>query len=226
MAGQRTLIPLFPLGTVLFPGLLLPLNIFEPRYRQLVRDLLDRPDEVRRFGVLNIRHGRETGADSVDALHEVGTTAALSRVVENPDGGYELMTVGADRFRLLELEHSRPYLQGEVELLGDPVGDAAEARSQVPALLASYRAYLVALASSRGSEIELPDLPGEPQLLAWLVAATVVVEPSVRQQLLEARDTTTRLRAEITLLRTETRLLHTVSAAPAPGLTRLPQSPN
>lgn len=220
------LIPLFPLGTVLFPGLLLPLNIFEARYRQLVRDLLEGPDDARRFGVLNIRHGREVGADSVEALYAVGTTATVSRVVEQPDGGYEVLTVGTDRFRLLELDHGRPYLRGEVELLGDPVGDEAEARARVPELLASYRAYLTTLTASRGTSLDLPELPDQPQLLSWLVAATVLVDPSVRQQLLEAPDTAARLAAEITLLRTETRLLRTVSAAPAPDLTRLPQSPN
>ncbi len=64
-------LPLFPLGTVLFPGLLLPLHIFEERYRQLVRDLVRQP-EPRRFGVVAIREGRETGIDGVAALYEIG----------------------------------------------------------------------------------------------------------------------------------------------------------
>ena len=68
--------PLFPLGTVLFPGLVLPLHIFEERYRQLVRDLLDKP-EPREFGVIAIRHGRETGIDGVSDLYEVGCTAQV-----------------------------------------------------------------------------------------------------------------------------------------------------
>ncbi len=69
-------LPLFPLGTVLFPGLLLPLHIFEDRYRKLVRDLLAGP-EPRRFGVIAIRKGRETGIGGISALHEVGCTATL-----------------------------------------------------------------------------------------------------------------------------------------------------
>ena len=72
-------LPLFPLGTVLFPGLLLPLHIFEDRYRQLVRDLADGP-EPRRFGVIAIRHGRETGVDGIQALYEIGCTAILRQV--------------------------------------------------------------------------------------------------------------------------------------------------
>ena len=108
---------LFPLGTVLYPGLLLPLHIFEDRYRQLVRDLLDGP-EPGRFGVIAIRKGRETGVDGISALYEIGCTATLRQVREHDDGRFDLVTAGAQRFRLLGLyDDSRPYLQGEVDLL-------------------------------------------------------------------------------------------------------------
>ena len=69
---------LFPLGTVLFPGMVLPLHIFEDRYRQMVHELLDSP-EPRRFGVIAIRKGRETGIEGVSSLYEVGCTATLGR---------------------------------------------------------------------------------------------------------------------------------------------------
>src|ERR1035438_2823165 len=69
--SMSEMMPLFPLGAVLYPGMLLPLHIFEERYRQLVRDLLDGPDP-RRFGVIAIRKGRETGIDGVHSLYEVG----------------------------------------------------------------------------------------------------------------------------------------------------------
>src|SRR5271167_2830413 len=112
------LLPLFPLGAVLYPGMLLPLHIFEERYRQLVRDLLERP-EPRRFGVIAIRKGRETGIDGVHSLYEIGCTATLRRVDELDDGRFELVTVGTRRFRLHGLDETRPYLQGEVEMLAD-----------------------------------------------------------------------------------------------------------
>ena len=86
--------PLFPLGTVLYPGLLLPLHIFEDRYRQLVRDLLD-GQEPRGFGVIAIRKGRETGVDGISALYEIGCTTTLRRVSRHDDGRFELVTVGA-----------------------------------------------------------------------------------------------------------------------------------
>ena len=72
-------LPLFPLGTVLYPGLLLPLHIFEERYRQLVRDL-QAGSQPQRFGVIAIRKGRETGVDGISALYEIGCTRRLRRV--------------------------------------------------------------------------------------------------------------------------------------------------
>jgi len=109
-------LPLFPLGTVLFPGLLLPLHIFEERYRQLVRDLQAGP-EPRRFGVVAIRQGRETGVDGIQALYETGCTATLRQVKELEDGRYDIVTVGTDRFRLTGQDDSKPYLQGTVDVL-------------------------------------------------------------------------------------------------------------
>ena len=120
------MLPLFPLGVVLYPGMLLPLHIFEERYRQLVRDLLDGP-ETRRFGVIAIRKGRETGVDGVQSLYEIGCTAVLRRVDKHEDGRYDIVAVGTERFRLLRLDQTRPYLQGEVEILAEEQPDAAAA---------------------------------------------------------------------------------------------------
>ena len=87
-------LPLFPLGTVLFPGLLLPLHIFDDCYRQLVHQLLDGP-EPRRFGVIAIRKGRETGIEGVSSLYEVGCTATLRETEEHDDGRFDLMQLWA-----------------------------------------------------------------------------------------------------------------------------------
>ena len=123
------MLPLFPLGAVLYPGMLLPLHIFEERYRQLVQDLLDGPDP-RRFGVIAIRKGRETGIEGVQSLYEIGCIATLRRVEQLEDGGFDIITVGTQRFKLLSLDETRPYLQGEVELLDDDVADQAAAAPQ------------------------------------------------------------------------------------------------
>lgn len=223
--GERVVIPLFPLGLVLTPGLLLPLNIFEERYRELVRDLLALPEgEPARFGVIGIRHGREVGADSVEALNEVGTTATVQTIEEQPDGRYELLTVGTERFRLHGVRHDRPYLRGEVEMLAEISGEGADDRA--PVVLAAYRTYLDVLGQTRGARIDLPDLPPDAAMLSWLVAATVLVDVPVRQRLLEAPTVAARLTAEAELLRQETALLTAIASAPAPDLTRVPQSPN
>ena len=84
------MLPLFPLGAVLYPGMLLPLHIFEERYRQLVQDLLDGP-EPRRFGVIAIRKGRETGIDGVHSLYEIGCAATLRRVDRHDDGRFDIV---------------------------------------------------------------------------------------------------------------------------------------
>ncbi|ADB75848.1 LON peptidase substrate-binding domain-containing protein [Geodermatophilus obscurus] len=121
-------IPLFPLGTPLFPGVVLPLQVFEPRYRRLVRDLLELPEGAARcFGVVAIRQGWEVeDVAPAEALYDVGCTARLQTVRPQPDGGFRIVTVGGDRFRLLDLVvgEEPPYLQAEVEWLAEE--EAAE----------------------------------------------------------------------------------------------------
>jgi Lon protease-like protein len=123
------LIPLFPLGTPLFPGVVLPLQIFEPRYRRLMDDLQAHPEESDRrfFGVVAIRQGWEVEKVApAAALYDIGCTARLQRVVAQPDGGFRIVTVGGDRFRILDVVvgDDPPYLQAEVEWLAEE--EAAE----------------------------------------------------------------------------------------------------
>lgn len=123
------LIPLFPLGTPLFPGVVLPLHIFEPRYRRLMQDLMSLPEGGSRrfFGVVAIRQGWEVERVApAEALYDVGCTASVRRIAAQPDGGFAIVTVGGDRFRLLDVVvgEDPPYLRGEVEWLADE--EAAE----------------------------------------------------------------------------------------------------
>jgi uncharacterized protein len=218
-------LPLFPLGTVLYPGLLLPLNIFEERYRELVRDLLDGP-EPRRFGVIAIRKGRETGVDGISALYQIGCTATLREVAEQEDGRYLLVTVGTQRFRLASLDHSRPYLQGQVDLLEEEVGDEAAAGLAVHAVQRGFHGYVEALAGRESVEVSVPELPDEPLLLSYLVAASMILDLSVRQDLLAEPDAERRLGAERALLARETTMLRSLTATPAPDLRNTPYNPN
>jgi Lon protease-like protein len=132
----REVIPLFPLETPLFPGVVLPLHIFEPRYRRLVVDLTALPEgSERRFGVVAIRQGWEVERVApAEALFDVGCTAVLRMVAPQRDGGYRVAAVGGERFRLLDVvvppasahegSSEPPYLQALVEWLADE--EAAE----------------------------------------------------------------------------------------------------
>jgi uncharacterized protein len=246
------MLPLFPLGTVLYPGLLLPLHIFEERYRQLVRDLLAN-GEAPRFGVVAIREGRETGVSGVSALYPVGCTAVLRQVQKYPDGRYDIVTVGVQRFRLLALDESQPYLQGEVELLPEESGDPAEADLAARAVRPAFSGYLRALASlaqhdpqqpggtrpgpaeglaagNGGQEEEAdeqaPELPAAPVALSYVIAALMVVDLPDKQALLAEPDAVGRLAAERAMLAKETGMLRGLTSAPAPELRYSPYSNN
>jgi uncharacterized protein len=210
---------------VLYPGLVLPLNIFEQRYRQLVRDLLDGP-EPRRFGVIAIREGRETGITGVSALYEVGCLAMVREVNELSDGRYELITVGTDRFKLHDIDDSQPYLRGQLELLPEETGEETEAQLVAIAVQRSFRAYLDVLATKGPATISVPELPDEPILLSYLVAASVIIDLPGRQALLAQPDALSRLNAERALLVRETAILRELGTTPAPDLRSSPYNPN
>jgi Lon protease-like protein len=245
------MLPLFPLGTVLYPGLLLPLHIFEERYRQLVRDLLAN-GEAPRFGVVAIREGRETGVSGVSALYPVGCTAVLRQVQKYPDGRYDIVTVGVQRFRLLGVDDSQPYLRGEVELLPEEAGDPAAAELAARAVRPAFSDYLRALASlaqhdpqqaggaaaaaaderaaGNGDPDEpgdgSPDLPAAPVALSYVIAALMVVDLPDKQALLAEPDAAGRLAAERAMLAKETGMLRSLTSAPAPELRYSPYSNN
>jgi uncharacterized protein len=218
-------LPLFPLGTVLFPGLLLPLHIFEDRYKELVRDLLDGP-EPRRFGVIAIKKGRETGVEGVSSLYEVGCTATLREAEGNDDGGYEVVAVGTQRFRLDALDESRAYLQGEVEFLAEDEGDSAAAGRAAQLVAEAFQAYLDVLTAQGLAQVNVPEVPHEPVLLSYLVAASMIIDLPDRQALLAEPDSLSRLTAERAMLVRETTMLQTLTARPAPDLRYAPYSPN
>lgn len=219
-------LPLFPLGSVLVPGLLLPLHVFEDRYRAMVRDLLALPEDERVFGVVAIRSGREVGADGVTALHEIGCTARLRRAEPHPDGRFDVVSTGGERFRLRDVEHDRPYLTGVVDLLGDELGAADEAEVLAAAVGQAWGDHLRALAAASGEPAERPELPADPRVVSHLVAASLRLDLDDRQALLAEPDAVARLQAELALLRREARLMRTLRAVPAPELTRVPLSPN
>ncbi len=254
-SGTSLTLPLFPLGSVLYPGLVLPLHIFEERYRQLVADLVAGP-EPRQFGVIAIRHGRETGINAVSALYAIGCTAVVQRIDRHDDGQYDLITVGAERFKLLGLrdadDETAPadpgaradrgdpgdlgnrgkagtqgrYLSADVQLLPDEIGDEAEAAVVLRGVQRAFRSYLGLLSERGGAQITIPELPDEPMLMSYLVAAAVVADLPDKQRLLEEPDALRRLVAERRLLSREMQMLRSLTATPAPDLRYAPYSPN
>jgi Lon protease-like protein len=221
---MEEMLPLFPLGTVLFPGMVLPLQVFEERYRQMVSDLLDRP-EPRELGIIAIRKGQEVGTENLRELHDVGCVARVRELEPLADGRYSLVVVGSRRFRLLRTDEARPYLQGDVEELPDePGGD--EVTAEAPAVQAAFRDYLNALADRAGAVIRIADLPDEPVLLSYVVAAAMIIDIPERQALLSAPDGLSRLRAERQLLTRERAMLRVTTSRPAPDLSRGPYNPN
>jgi Uncharacterized protein, similar to the N-terminal domain of Lon protease len=211
---ERRVLPLFPLGTVLFPGLVLPLHVFEQRYREMVRTLLSRPEPERVFGVVAIRRGWEVGqpADEVDT-YDVGCTAEIRKATENPDGTYDIVTVGRDRFQITErILATTPYAQAAVTYLPESPGPEGAADALGPRVLAAFRSYLRAYRTAAAGQEQLPD---DPVVLSHLVAATASLSVPDRQALLAAPDTAARLRDELRLLHREITLLQRVRAIPA-----------
>jgi uncharacterized protein len=205
-------LPLFPLGTVLVPGLVLPLHIFEPRYRQLVADLEELPEDEREFGVVAIREGGEVGAGSLRALYDVGCAATLQEVSTSPDGRSQILSTGVRRFRLLDLDvdSETPYLTGVVEWLDEQEGDADPAivlRSQ--ALWARYTDLL----GGFGPQV-VQDLPSDPGPLSYLLTTAVVMPLDQRQGLLSAPTDSARLTAVNHFLQQEVTIMSVVPSLP------------
>lgn len=216
-------IPLFPLGTVLYPGEVLPLHIFEERYRELVADLTATraEDGPRAFGVVAIRQGREVGRDGVRALYDIGTLAVLRGVDPYPDGRYDIVSVGGARFRLLGLDTtSASYLNADVEVLADSDGD--ESTATTTAVRDRFLAYRAAL---QGPEAGEP-LPTDPGLMSWTVAEGMLLDLRERQLVLACDDTASRLRVQRELLRRELGLFAELPSLPAIDLGRMPISAN
>jgi Lon protease-like protein len=213
-------LPLVPLGSVLFPGVVLPLHIFEPRYRRMVADLRELPEgEPREFGVVAIRDGREIGPEAVESVYDVGCTARISALEAHEDGRYSLVTTGTQRFRLLDVDTTGPYLRGEVDFLEENAGPDAEAlKTSSTALLLGYQRALAGLRGVRAGPI--PELPDDPTVLSYLIAAAMVLDLRDKQRLLATPDTAARLKREQSLLRRETLLIKELRTLPAVDLLR------
>jgi Lon protease-like protein len=189
-----TVMPMFPLGTVLFPYAHLPLHVFEPRYRMMTRHVLNGDQE---FGVVLIERGSEVGGG--DVRFDVGTVARIAHANELPDGRYALMTVGTRRVRVTAWLPDDPYPHAEVEALVDAptTDDDARARERVELALD------VVTDLARRLEPRLPARPpldADPVRASYEAAALAPLGPLDAQRVLETDTASDRLALLATLL--------------------------
>lgn len=220
--------PLFPLTTALVPGLVLPLHIFEPRYRMLMEELLAKPEEDREFGVVAVRE-RHLGANTVasvadhalDGLYPVGVTAVLRQAEKLEDGRYDIITIGGRRFQIQSVDRSEPLLRAQVSFLPEPEIDTNDAgvRRLVTRAVAAFDKYRIALGGRLQEERESDEqVPTDPSVLSYLITAALVVDAGQRQELLASPDALTRLTEGIRILSAETAMISTLGAIPAVDL--------
>jgi uncharacterized protein len=200
------LLPLFPLGAVLFPGALMPLHIFEPRYRLLIRRCLERQ---RPFGIVLIRDGPEVGDGAKP--YDVGTEAKIVAQSPLPDGRSYIVTRGERRFAVESvIADAEPYLMGQVRYLDEPEGDCAVDRAGVAreALGAYLLAVVAVTEDARGERALADDLRNAPPRdLAYRIAGSLAVDAPQQQALLELETAAARLEEETRILNRETELL-------------------
>ncbi|MBT4949375.1 MAG: LON peptidase substrate-binding domain-containing protein [Candidatus Nanopelagicales bacterium] len=211
-------ISLFPLNTILVPGLVLPLHIFEPRYRLMVQELLEIPDEdEREFGVVSIRDGHDITTLGIDALHPIGISAIMREVTPSEDGRYDIVTTGARRFTVKAVDTSSPLLSADVEWLPEPVPvESAELSLLTKSTLSEFAAYRAALSGELNSNVSIfEELPKDPVVVGYLLTAAILLPTDERQALLGAETAESRLELVRTLLRRETSLIQHFGALPA-----------
>jgi Lon protease-like protein len=189
-------IPIFPLPVVQFPNAITPLHIFEPRYRKMLKDVMD-ADKT--FGIVYRPSPDEDAAipeTDLVPLGSAGCTVEVAIAQELPDGRSNILCVGGSRYRVMKYIDGEPYLQAEVEFFEDePTFDdlsseSERAKSAFKRLLAANRKMKDELA---GDEDDIPDLPDDPQALSFIVTAYLDINSAEKQRLLEMTSTSARL---------------------------------
>ena len=164
-------IPLFPLHTVLCPGIVLPLHVFEDRYRAMTRRCLDSGEP---FGVVLIRDGREIGTKGVATLAGVGAFAEIREAGRYPDGRYDLLAAATGRFAIESVDSQKePYLLAEVTRLDDEVGDEPRAERLAAAAIRAFVRYLDLMRARDGESTEALDIRVEIDASPDVIESTI-----------------------------------------------------
>jgi Lon protease-like protein len=205
-------IPLFPLHSVLFPGMPIRLQVFENRYLEMVQTCVD---QNMPFGVVLIKDGMEA-LGPLPIPHEIGCLTTIQQLQPLEDGRVNLVGQGVERIEILEVSREAPYLQATIQqwpLHGEDHPDAVRLANQVRPLLAHY---LVELAASRNQTIDPPDLPGNPNRLAYLTCSLLHIPADEKQTLLSEKETRQLLNRLLEALKLEIPLLRTLRTRKRP----------
>lgn len=189
-------LPLFPLHAVLFPTMVLPIRIFEERYKAMLRACLDSDS---RFGVVLIKEGHEVGAPAVP--YEVGTIARIRRVTPIDDGQFNLSVMGERRFHILETIQREPYIKATVRFHEEQIGNPSPTPEEIGIFRQILEQYIRTLLGLRGGWVREVSAPTDPVALSFYTAAVLRGDNIERQRILEASTA----RERLTLL---TPLLH------------------
>ncbi len=205
-----TYLPLFPLNTVLFPGMQLKLHIFEERYKSMINRCIDVKQP---FGVVLIRHSSEVLSNGATP-YAVGCTAAIGEVQRLPFGRMNIISTGQRRFRINAIDHSNPYLIGEVEyfLPADDRPSVVRVYSKVlrPLLLR----YLEILSSASDAHFDPEQLPRQPRAIAQIASIMLQADNTQKQELLAIDSLSNLLITLVDVYRLETMLLKLRLAPP------------
>ncbi len=184
-------LPIFPLAVVLVPGELLPLHIFEERYKQMMRHVLD---DERHFGLSFVDHA-EVGSETPPAIGSVGCEAQVSAVVPLAEGRMNLLTIGSGRFVIKSFSQLSPFLIARVERFSDMPDESPEVESladKVRMLFDRLAAAARTLSNDASEQGEL-EHGVTPEALSFLVAANIALDNPLKQEMLEMTNTMRRL---------------------------------
>jgi len=185
-----TELPLFPLAVVLFPGVPLPLHIFEPRYRQMLEDI------KASNGMFGLSYFDPTSsATEIPPAGHIGCVAEVTETQSFPDGRSNILTVGIVRYRIDSyVERGAPYLVARISFFEDDEEDDTLLADSAREVADTFTRIAQAVRTINDERASLPDISDtEPQRLSFLVAAAMEIEADVKQELLELRSTSERL---------------------------------
>ena len=188
---------LFPLNTVLFPGATLDLHVFEARYKQLLADCMQSGED---FGVVLLRQGREAG-DGDGVPHDVGTIAQIGEVTQLPFGRFFVSTRGTQRFTIVRVLSTEPYLTVDAHMLPQEPSGGSEVDALAGEVREAFEQYRRLVVEFSGSASAAGAVPHDAEGTSFCVGNALQVADAMKQRLLELSSTRQRLSVELGFLR-------------------------